>query len=84
MTKFAGKRRFAASPRSRMFRGVLLTVPEAVERYGAPGVTMSLVHARMHRRGWTFEDAVLTPRLAHGGYVKGTLTRYASHVTIQE
>lgn len=44
-----------------IFRGERMSIPEAISRYGAPGLTRSRVDARMRRHGWTAEQAITTP-----------------------
>lgn len=41
--------------------GAMLTIGEAVEKHGAPGVTEQSARRRMVRYGWTPEQAITTP-----------------------
>lgn len=59
---------------SRRFDGRRMTIPMAIKLHGGAGVTPALVHKRMYHRGWSFEDAVKTPRMKRGGQAKQALT----------
>lgn len=48
------------------FNRVPMTMKEAIAAFGGEGVTHNLVHKRMYDRGWSFEEAVTTPRQPSG------------------
>jgi hypothetical protein len=41
--------------------GEKMSIPEAIEKYGAPGLKRSRVDARIRRHGWSPEMALMTP-----------------------
>jgi len=48
--------------------GNLMCIPEAIERYGASGLSVSTVYTRIHKLGWPVETSLSTPPLKRGGY----------------